>query len=275
MKKNSKHDFLFENVVQRFQRFSFFDQHTVTQQCGATVVEMLAAFSSGSANYLPVAEYVSFLMDLAGIALNIRAIIEWSMQILKELPGAEEPTRFSTVVELIYRTLILGVESQLIERGSCLTRNYTTTLALFVVGVLRRYHSVVIVQNAADVVTIFEQLSKVAYKPKLPNGDSGSSSTAKMLDCNSAEWCILAYLYDLCCACPALKARDKFPELRRLFGHNAEPSLSNLVLTDRKFGIDYLVNPRKQVDPLIIKHLVTSLYMENDDNRLYEHHISL
>ena len=75
-------------------------------------------------------------------------------------------------------------------------------------------------------------LIQVAYKPKLPSEGSGStpgSSTPGsgasgsekkspgMLDCNSAEWCIFAYLYDLSCNCSSLKSRDKFQELKRLF----------------------------------------------------------
>ena len=114
----------------------------VTHQCGNAVIEMLSAFGSANANFLPVAEHVSFLMDLAGVALNIQEILEWNMAILKELPA---------------------VEVQLNERGSCLTRNYTTTLALYMVGVLRRYHSIVIL-NPSDVVTIFQQFLKIAYR---------------------------------------------------------------------------------------------------------------
>ncbi len=52
------------------------------------------------------------------------------------------------------------MEVQLQERGSCLTRTYTTTLALYIVGVLKRYHTVVIL-CATDVTQIFDHLSKV------------------------------------------------------------------------------------------------------------------
>ncbi len=132
-------DALFDGVVHRFQRLSYFDQHAVTHQCGQAVVDMLTAFAAGNDKYLPVAEHISFLMDLAGLALNIQEVIDWSLLILKELPG---------------------VETQLQERSSCLTRNYTTTLALYIVGVLSRYHSVVIL-NSVDVTLIFDQLAKV------------------------------------------------------------------------------------------------------------------
>lgn len=219
----------------------------------------MSAFSAGTANYLPVAEHLSFLMDLAGASLNIQQVLDWNMQMLKELPA---------------------VEAQLMERGSCLTRNYTTNLALYIVGVLRRYHSIVIL-NPAEVLTIFNQFFKVAYKPRLP---SESGERRPMMDCNSAEWCILAYLYDLCCTCTFLKSRDKFPELKRLFSSRIEASQSALGLSDKKFGIDYIVNPKKQIDPLTIKlladnpqnqyNLVCNVLMEvcecNDNDKLNE-----
>lgn len=183
---------IFFQVIQRFQNLSYYDQHYVSYQCGQTMIEMLSAFANSNANYLPLPEYVSFLFDLTGLSLNIQGILDWCLQILKELPG---------------------VESQLSERGSCLTRSYTTTLSLYIVGVLRRYHTIFLL-NQTDVISAFEQLSRIAYRPKLPM-EPGHS----MLDCNSAEWCILSYLHDLSLNCSTLKSRDKFSELKRLFSN--------------------------------------------------------
>ena len=102
---------------------------------------------------------------------------------------------------VLYLKDLPGVEHQLIERGSCLTRNYTTMIALNVVGVLRRYHSILIL-NPADVTFVFDQLSRIAHKPKFPTTDGdGGGKQRGITDCNSGEWCILAYLYDLCCSC--------------------------------------------------------------------------
>ena len=192
VKKHNKGDVIFEQVVQRFQNLSYYDQHCVSQQCGQTMIEMLSAFANSNANYLPLPEYVSFLFDLTSLALNIQGILEWCLQILKELPG---------------------VESQLIERGSCLTRTYTTTLSLYIVGVLRRYHTIFLL-NSSDVVTAFEHLNRVAYRPKLQSMDTGSSLS---MDCNSSEWCILAYMYDLSGSCTSLQARERYSDLKRLF----------------------------------------------------------
>jgi hypothetical protein len=84
-----------------------------------------------------------------------------------------------------------------------------------------------------------------------------------MLDCNSAEWCILAYLYDLSCNCNLLRSRDKFSDLKRLFSSQCEPSNSTCSLSDKKFGADYIANPKKKVDPLTIKLLI-----ENPQNQV-------
>ena len=89
VKKHNKGDVIFEQVIQRFQTLSYYDQHHVSFQCGQTMIEMLSAFSNSSANYLPCHEYVSFLFDLTGLSLNIQGILDWCLQILKELPGVE------------------------------------------------------------------------------------------------------------------------------------------------------------------------------------------
>ena len=82
-------------------------------------------------------------------------------------------------------------------------------------GVLRKYHTIFLL-NSSDVVTAFDQLSRIAYRPKLPAPETGAATA--MQDYNSAEWCILAYLYDLCNNCSTLKNRDKYSDLKRLFG---------------------------------------------------------
>jgi mediator of RNA polymerase II transcription subunit 12 len=49
---------------------------------------------------------------------------------------------------------------------------------------------------------------------------------------------------------------------RRLFTPTGSPASSNYTLTDRKFGLDYIANPRKPVDPLTVK-----LIAENPQNQ--------
>merc|ERR1719433_345921 len=193
------------------------------------MIEMLSAFANSNANYLPVHEYVSFLFDITGLALNIQGLLDWCVQILKELPG---------------------VESQLVDRGSRLTRKYTTELSLYIVGVLRRYHTIFLL-NPSDVITAFEQLKKVATKPisELSGGRSGT-----YLDCNSAEWCIFSYLNDLTEHSKKLKNDEEDQKWfiwfyssnrenkRRLKDLN--DTERNRTLTENRFGVHLIANPR-------------------------------
>ena len=109
-------------------------------------------------------------------------MLDWCLQLLKELPS---------------------VEIQLNDRGSVLTRTYTTTFALYIVGVLRRYHTVLILTES-DVKAAWDSLVRIAYRhsnapphesPRQEsNGGSGGGSARRPppnLDCNSAEWCIM------------------------------------------------------------------------------------
>lgn len=75
VKKTSKSDSIFEAVSQKFQNLSYFDQHYLSHLCGQAVLDMLSAFTNCNANYLPVPEYVSFLFDLSGQALNIQVCL--------------------------------------------------------------------------------------------------------------------------------------------------------------------------------------------------------
>jgi len=248
IKKHHKSEFIFSEVVGKFQELSYFDQHAVTSQCGQTVIEMVQAFHGcSSAIHLPVIEHVSFLFDLAGQAFNIQYLLEWCTALLKELPL---------------------VESQLIERGSVLTRVYTTNLALYIVGVLKRYHAVLILSED-DVKSVWDSLVKISYRhssvpQESPRHDSsGTRRPPPNLDCNSAEWCIMGYLHDLVISCPIIKtindnAKDKYQVLRRLFNFSPEPSLSPYQVNDQfveMFKI-YIKDPKnRKVDPLIVRYL--------------------
>ena len=82
-----------------------------------------------------------------------------------------------------------NVEARLAASSSSLCRSYTTTLALYCVGVLRKYHKVFIL-NPGDVVTAFDQLSRIAYRPQLPS-DPGrlvvsSITNVPLFDCHIA-----------------------------------------------------------------------------------------
>lgn len=119
VKKQSRTECNLEATMTRFQSMTYFDQHMATSQCATTILEMLSSFSSGSYNYLPVQEHVAYLFDLMEACNNVYGLIDLCLSIIKKMPQ---------------------VESQLMRISSSFVKTYTTSLSLYVVGVLRRYH---------------------------------------------------------------------------------------------------------------------------------------
>ncbi|XP_057325001.1 mediator of RNA polymerase II transcription subunit 12 [Microplitis mediator] len=219
VKKHSRSEFNFEAVTQKFQNLSYFDQHVVTWQCATQVIEMLNGFSMSGSSYLPVQEHVAFLFDLMELALNIYGLIDVCIQILKELPE---------------------VETQLAARNSQLVRSYTTSLSLYVVGVLRRYHYCLLL-SPEQTILVFDLLCKVVKHVSNPS------------DCSSAERCILAHLYDLYSSCFFLKVKphgveafsNAYPKIKAAM-FNTNPAL---VPSSHPYNSQYMVeilnNPRR------------------------------
>ena len=252
IKKHHKSEFIFSEVVTKFQELSYFDQHSVTSQCGQAIIEMVSSFHTSSSSInLPVIEHVSFLFDLAGQALNIQSLLDWCIALLKELPC---------------------VESQLIERSSALTRVYTTNLALYIVGVLKKYHAILILSDS-DVRAVWDSLVKISYRVPVPQESPRHESSGARhrplpnLDCNSAEWCIMGYLYDLVTSVPMLRsvnetAKEKYQGLKRLFAYNSYPDLpmQNMTNNINEQFVDmfkvYIRDPKnRKVDPLVVRYL--------------------
>lgn len=217
VKKHSRSEFNFESTSSKCQSLCYFDQHFVTWQCAVSVQEMLNSFAMGNSNYLPVAEHVAFLFDLMEVALNIYGVIDVCIQILKELPD---------------------VEAQLMAKNSNLIKNYTTTLSLYVVGILRRYNSCLLL-SPEQTTAVFEGLCKVVKHVSNPS------------DCSSAERCILAYLYELYLACSILKTKPPSEPF-----HNAYPKIKQTIYAPIKltpnpqpfnpqFMADILANPKR------------------------------
>ncbi|KAG5680297.1 hypothetical protein PVAND_009814 [Polypedilum vanderplanki] len=217
VKKHSRNEFNFESTLNKCQMMCYFDQHFVTWQCAVTVQEMLNSFANGNSNYLPVAEHVAFLFDLMEVALNIYGVIDMCIQILKELPD---------------------VEAQLMAKNSNLIKSYTTTLSLYIVGILRRYNSCLLL-SPDQTTAVFEGLCKVVKHVSNPS------------DCTSAERCILAYLYDLYLACSILRTKPPSEPF-----HNAYPKIKQTIYAPIKLSpspqqhnpqymMEILTNPKR------------------------------
>ncbi|KOX75481.1 Mediator of RNA polymerase II transcription subunit 12 [Melipona quadrifasciata] len=218
VKKHSRNEFNFEAITLKFQNLSYFDQHVVTWQCATQVIEMLNTFALAGSSYLPVQEHVAFLFDLMELALNIYGLIDVCIQILKELPE---------------------VETQLGLRNSQLVRSYTTSLSLYVVGVLRRYHCCLLL-SPEQTTAVFDLLCKVVKHVSNPS------------DCSSAERCVLAHLYDLYSSCSLLKTKphgveafsNAYPKIRTALYSTLQPTTSSHVYNSQ-FMVDVFTSPRR------------------------------
>ncbi|XP_014477352.1 PREDICTED: mediator of RNA polymerase II transcription subunit 12 [Dinoponera quadriceps] len=218
VKKHSRSEFNFEAITMKFQNLSYFDQHVVTWQCATQVIEMLNTFALAGSSYLPVQEHVAFLFDLMELALNIYGLIDVCIQILKELPE---------------------VEAQLTARNSQLIRSYTTSLSLYVVGVLRRYHCCLLL-SPEQTTAVFDLLCKVVKHVSNPS------------DCSSAERCVLAHLYDLYSSCSLLKTKphgveafsNAYPKIRTALYSALQPTPSSHVYNSQ-FMVDVFTSPRR------------------------------
>ncbi|XP_064639525.1 mediator of RNA polymerase II transcription subunit 12-like protein isoform X2 [Lineus longissimus] len=223
----------FESTFNKFQKLSYYDMHAVTSLCASSVLEIINSFVTGSSFYLPLVENISYLFDLMEYSLNINGLMDFVIQLLKELSE---------------------VEVQLLLKASSLSGSYTTSLCLCIVAVLRRYHAYLLASHE-QTASAFEGLCGVVKHVGNPS------------DCTSAERCILAYLYDLYTSCSYLKA--KFSEIfggacakvKQTLYASITPSASNL-LWDPAFMIDLIDNAKSRPDPVLVKQL-----NENPANR--------
>lgn len=223
-----KEGFNFENAIGKFQNLSIFDQHVVTNSCASTVLEMLNGVVMGSANHLPLIESIAFLFDLMEIALNVNGLVEFIVQIVKEL---------------------FDVESVLAQKCTILARPYCTSIGLYIIGVLNRYHNYVVASTTEDIVTIFDGLLRLVrpFPPK---------------DCSSAERCIFFYLEDLFGSCSYLLKknqdymRDLSKELKEIISIRDDSAVS--LFNTSCIMMQYLKNPREKLDAIHIKQLNTN-----------------
>ncbi|XP_026323522.1 mediator of RNA polymerase II transcription subunit 12-like isoform X2 [Hyposmocoma kahamanoa] len=222
IKKHSRSEFNFEAVTQKFQSMSMYEQGAVSWAVGGAVCEALAAFSSGATSYLPQPEHVAFALDLCEIALNVHGLIDTCIQILKELSE---------------------VEGALISRGApssglAAPRAYTSALALYTVGALRRYHSCLLL-CVEQTSAVFEQLCRLVKCVVNPG------------DCGSAERCVLAQLHDLykaaahlCHAPHADTFANAYPKIKQALYSPLTPTPSSYVYNPQ-FLSEFFTNPRK------------------------------
>ncbi|MPC51792.1 Mediator of RNA polymerase II transcription subunit 12-like protein [Portunus trituberculatus] len=253
VKKSSRGEFNFENILSRFCALSYFDQHHITSTVASQVLEMLSGCGSGMSNYLPTHDHIAFLMDLMEVALNVHGLIELCIQIIKE---------------------VNEIEAQLVERG-CLAGWYCPTLLLHVVGVLRKYHCCLlgltkgnknikkkgplshqspyragrisqrtgtnVLINDLMVLVVVEQTSAIF---------EGLCRLVKAnpSECTSPERVVFSYLYDLYASCSFLKSKHHeifstmYPKLKQTLYASITPA-QGTYRWNLQFMEDYIKNP--------------------------------
>ncbi|RWS13512.1 thyroid hormone receptor-associated protein-like protein [Dinothrombium tinctorium] len=250
-----KEGFNFEAALTRFQSLSYFDQHVVISSCSSACIEMFNGVATGSSNYIPLIESIAFLFDLMEMSFDVHELIEFVIQLLKEL---------------------VDVELQLQQKCPILAGNYCTTIGLYIVGVLYRYHNCLLV-SLEETVAVFDGLYKLV------------KHVANPADCSSAERCILCYLHDLYNACNHLRSKyhDMFQpvssKIKQTICSSVAPSSINL-LWNTSCMIEYINNPKLKIDVNHIKQLhensayrysfvcnaIHAVAMARDPNRLNE-----
>ncbi|XP_063430577.1 mediator of RNA polymerase II transcription subunit 12-like protein isoform X5 [Mytilus trossulus] len=219
---------IFEGIFNKFQKLSYYDQHVVTHSCVTAVLEQINGFVNENSDYLPLVENISFLIDLMEYSCNIYGLLEFSVQLLKDLSSADD---------------------KLVELKSALRGSYTTSLCLCIVGVFRKYHAYLLVSNDLT-IQAFEGLIGVVKNVYNP------------ADCSSSERCILAYLYDAYSSCCYLV--EKFSEMflnahrkMKMTLYATTTPLASNSLWDPSFMIDFINNTKAhhQHESSVIKHL--------------------
>ncbi|KAH8325974.1 hypothetical protein KR067_011170 [Drosophila pandora] len=115
------------------------------------------------------------------LALNIYSLLELCYSLMKELPE---------------------VEPQLQLKKSNLGRSYTTSLALYIISILRRYHSCLLL-STEQMLSVFECVCRIIRHVSIPS------------ECSSEE-CILAYLSHLHDSCVLLEGKEQSAEYYQL-----------------------------------------------------------
>ena len=228
-KSATKDGFNFESALTRFQSLPFYDQSVVTSTCASASIEMLNGVAKGESNYLPLVESIAFLFDLMEMAFNVHGMIEFIILLLKELED---------------------IDKQILIKCPTLKSSYTSSIGLYVVGLLFRFQSCLVV-SIDEVLQVFEGCIKLVKHVQNP------------ADCSSPERCILGYLFDLYYSVHPLKTKNHEPivsiipilsKVKGVIYGQLNPSILNL-LWNSGYMMECLTNPKSKVDPNMVRQL--------------------
>ncbi|CAL4069283.1 unnamed protein product, partial [Meganyctiphanes norvegica] len=208
-----------------FRTMLHLDCSELTLSVGNTVLEMLSGCGSGISNYLPTHDHIAFLMDLMEVALNVHGLIDFCIQIIKE---------------------IVEIENQLSER-QCLVGSYCPTLILHIVGELRKYHACLLVSRD-QTEAVFESLCRAVRPVTNPS------------ECTSPDRVVFAHLYDLYTSCSFLKSKphelisSHYPKIRQAMYSSVTPAQGKFHWS-MDFLEEYIKNPKLKLESGVVKQL--------------------
>ncbi|XP_028966939.1 mediator of RNA polymerase II transcription subunit 12-like protein [Galendromus occidentalis] len=227
IKKHARESVSTEAIVQRFQSLPYNDQHAVGASVACQLLEIMNAFSSGASNYLPLAEYISFLFSLMEMAQNVNGLLELCLQMLKE---------------------IYDVELQLKSKASALAGVYVPTVTMNIVGLLYRYHCCLLASQEQTMQACDSLCRLVA-------------NIEDMNECSSAKRCTLCYVHDLYQSCIFLKQKyaDSFlgslcTKIKQTLYAPQTPSILQLVWKPTQFA-ELIACPKSRPEPAQISQL--------------------
>ncbi|CAG0888090.1 unnamed protein product [Cyprideis torosa] len=227
VKKLWSSEYSFDTLINRVSSLSYFDQNVVLTSAANVCVDLLCP----SSNHFPLVEHVSLLIQMMESALLVHGLLEMCTLILRELHE---------------------IEAQLTARQSSLAGLYVPSLALLIVGVLRRFHcSLLVYPDFA--AQCFESLCRLVKPVTNPS------------ECTSTDRSILWYLMDLYNASVLLQKEGGFakayPKVKGAFHKPMVPPNCHLLWT-REFMKEHLRQPKKKVDPYLLRQL-----REDSDSR--------
>lgn len=152
-----------EDLLNRFKALTYFDMESVIYQCNPVFMDAMKSFTSGATQYIPCVDNFSFFFELIELSLNVTGLVQ-------------------TVTDVIQNLQYL--DAKLDDLKSPYRTRFISSLCLNIVGLLRKYHNVLMTMDLSMYHTFTGLVLAVRH---LAHPDH----------CTSTQRCILVYLHEL------------------------------------------------------------------------------
>ncbi|XP_076454432.1 mediator of RNA polymerase II transcription subunit 12-like protein [Babylonia areolata] len=163
-----------EALMQKFQKLSYHDQHSVTKHCTVAILDQMKAYVDNNSTFLPQVQPIAFLFELMQQALNLNGLMKF-------------------IVDLL--SMLVQVEAQLVVIESAISTRFLTKLCLRIVGVIRKYTSYILISRELG-SDLFNQMMDALKAVNVCNP----------VNCSTEERNMLSLLYDWFSICNYLQA---------------------------------------------------------------------